>query len=120
MFRVKPDTSPSDLLEYETLCRAASPLFTSLLLDTYVDAYGGAGKGFDWSLIPKDLAPRVVLSGGLSVHNATGAVASVRPCAVDLSSGVVAAKGIKDAGLIAQFVAAVRSADSVEPNAASD
>ena len=43
VFRVKPDTAPADLLEYEQLCRAASPLFTSLLLDTYVDAYGGAG-----------------------------------------------------------------------------
>ena len=44
VFRVKPDTRPADLLEYEQLCRAASPLFSSLLLDTYVDAYGGAGK----------------------------------------------------------------------------
>ena len=113
VFRVKPDTLPSDLLEYEQLCRAASPLFTSLLLDTYVDAYGGAGKGFDWSLIPKDLAPRVVLSGGLSVHNATDAVVGVRPYAVDISSGVEASKGIKDARKIAAFVAAVRAGDDM-------
>lgn len=113
VFRVKPDTLPSDLLEYEQRYRAASPLFTSLLLDTYVDAYGGAGKGFDWSLIPKDLAPRVVLSGGLSVHNATDAVARVRPYAVDISSGVEAAKGIKDARKIAAFVAAVRAGDTM-------
>ena len=111
VFRVKPDTAPADLLEYEQLCRAASPLFTSLLLDTYVDAYGGAGKGFDWSLVPKELAPRVVLSGGLSVHNATDAVVSVRPYAVDISSGVEAAKGIKDARKIADFIAAVRAGD---------
>lgn len=113
VFRVKPDTTPAELLEYESTCRAASPLFTSLLLDTYVDAYGGAGKGFDWSLIPKDLAPRAVLSGGLSVHNATGAVESVRPYAVDISSGVEAAKGIKDARKIADFVAAVRAGDAI-------
>ena len=111
VFRVKPDTSATDLLEYERQCRAASPLFTSLLLDTYVDAYGGAGKGFDWSLIPKELAPRVVLSGGLSVHNATDAVVAVRPYAVDISSGVEAAKGIKDARKIAEFIAAVRAGD---------
>ena len=111
VFRVKPDTSSADLLEYEQLCRATSPLFTSLLLDTYVDAYGGAGKGFDWSLIPKDLAPRVVLSGGLSVHNATDAVRVVRPYAVDISSGVEAAKGIKDGRKIAAFIAAVRAGD---------
>jgi len=113
VFRVKPDTRPDELLEYEQANRAASPLFTSLLLDTYVDAYGGAGKGFDWSLIPKDLAPRVVLSGGLSVHNATDAVAGVRPYAVDISSGVEASKGIKDARKIADFVAAVRAGDAI-------
>ncbi|MYM82251.1 phosphoribosylanthranilate isomerase [Duganella sp. FT50W] len=113
VFRVKPDTAPDELLEYEQANRAASPLFTSLLLDTYVDAYGGAGKGFDWSLIPKDLAPRVVLSGGLSVHNATDAVAGVRPYAVDISSGVEASRGIKDARKIADFVAAVRAGDAI-------
>ena len=111
-FRVKPDTTAADLLESEAQYRAASPWFTGLLLDTYVDAYGGAGKVFDWSLIPKELAPRVVLSGGLSVHNVTGAVAQVRPFAVDISSGVEAAKGIKDARKIAAFIDAVRAADA--------
>ena len=115
-FRVKPDTTAADLLESEAQYRAASPWFTGLLLDTYVDAYGGAGKVFDWSLIPKELAPRVVLSGGLSVHNATGAVAQVRPFAVDISSGVEASKGIKDARLIAAFVDAVRAADAITEN----
>ena len=108
----KPDTSAADLLEYEHQYRAASPLFSSLLLDTYVDAYGGAGKVFDWSLIPKELAPRVVLSGGLSVNNATDAVARVRPFAVDISSGVEQQKGIKDARKIAAFIDAVRAADA--------
>jgi phosphoribosylanthranilate isomerase len=111
-FRVKPDTTGADLLEYERLCRAASPLFSSLLLDTYVDAYGGAGKVFDWSLIPNELAPRVVLSGGLSAQNATDAVARVRPFAVDVSSGVEREKGIKDAARIAAFIDAVRAADA--------
>jgi phosphoribosylanthranilate isomerase len=111
-YRVKPDTAPLELLECELAYRAASPWFSSLLLDTYVDAYGGAGKVFDWSLIPKELAPRVVLSGGLSVQNATSAVARVRPYAVDISSGVEASKGIKDACKIADFIAAVRAADA--------
>ncbi|MGZ3184266.1 MAG: phosphoribosylanthranilate isomerase [Telluria sp.] len=110
-FRVRPDTLAPELLEYEAAYRAASPWFSGLLLDTWVDAYGGAGKVFDWSLIPNVLAPRVVLSGGLSVQNATGAVERVRPFAVDISSGVEEAKGIKDARLIAAFVAAVRAAD---------
>lgn len=111
-YRVKPDTPPAALLEYELAYRAASPWFSGLLLDAFVDAYGGAGKVFDWSLIPEELAPRVVLSGGLSVHNALEAVDRVRPFAVDVSSGVEAAKGIKDARLIAGFVAAVRAADA--------
>jgi phosphoribosylanthranilate isomerase len=112
VFRVKPDTLPDELLKYEQANRAASPLFTSLLLDTYVDAYGGAGKGFDWSLIPKDLAPRVVLSGGLSVHNATDAVLRVRPYAVDVSSGIEREKGVKDGDKMRAFAAAVRQADN--------
>lgn len=112
-YRVKPDTLAADLIESEAQYRAASPWFSGLLLDTWVDAYGGAGKVFDWSLIPKELAPRVVLSGGLSVQNVTGAVAQVRPFAVDISSGVEASKGIKDARLIAAFVDAVRAADAI-------
>lgn len=115
-YRVKPDTTAADLLECEERYRAASPWFSSLLLDTFVDAYGGAGKVFDWSLIPKELAPRVVLSGGLSVQNATDATVRVRPWAVDISSGVEAAKGIKDAGKIAAFIAAVASADTIIRN----
>jgi len=111
-FRVKPDTSAADLIESEAQYRAASPWFSSLLLDTWVDAYGGAGKVFDWSLIPKELAPRVVLSGGLSVQNVTSAVMRVRPFAVDISSGVEESKGIKDARKIAAFVDAVRAADA--------
>jgi phosphoribosylanthranilate isomerase len=110
--RIKTDTAPDELLECELAYRAASPWFTGLLLDTHVDAYGGAGKVFDWSVIPKELAPRVVLSGGLSVQNATEAVARVRPFAVDISSGVEEAKGIKDARKIAAFVAAVRAGDA--------
>lgn len=111
-YRVKPDTPPAALLECELAYRAASPWFSGLLLDAYVDAYGGAGKVFDWSLIPKELAPRVVLSGGLSVHNVLDATVRVRPFAVDVSSGVEEAKGIKDARKIAAFVAAVRAADA--------
>jgi len=112
VFRMRPDTRPADLLECEHQYRTASPWFSSLLLDTYVDAYGGAGKVFDWSLIPKELAPRVVLSGGLSVSNATDAIQQVRPFALDISSGVEQHKGIKDARKIVDFVRSVRAADA--------
>ncbi|MBI1834247.1 MAG: phosphoribosylanthranilate isomerase [Burkholderiales bacterium] len=111
-YRVKPDTSGQDLLECEAEYRAASPLFQGLLLDTFVDNFGGSGKVFDWSLIPKELAPRVVLSGGLSVQNATEAVSRVRPFAVDISSGVELAKGVKDVAKVQAFIRAVRLADN--------
>ena len=110
-FRVKPDHTAKDLLEYESSYRAASPLFQGLLLDTFVEHFGGSGKVFDWSLIPKELAPRVVLSGGLSIQNATDAVATVRPFAVDVSSGVELAKGIKDDAKVHAFIQAVRLAN---------
>jgi phosphoribosylanthranilate isomerase len=113
VFRVRPDTTGADLLEYEAQYRAASSLFSGLLLDTFVEAYGGAGKVFDWSIIPKDLAPRAVLSGGLSVPGATDAVLRVRPYAVDISSGVEQGKGIKDAALIRAFIGAVAAADTI-------
>lgn len=109
--RIGPDTSAADLLEYEAIYRSASPLFSGLLLDTLVEQYGGSGKVFDWSLIPKELALRVVLSGGLSVQNVADAVQRVRPHAVDISSGVEAAKGIKDAAKINAFIRAVRLAE---------
>ena len=111
-YRVKPDTSGEDLLKCEAEYRAISPLFQGLLLDTFVDNFGGSGKVFDWSLIPKELAPRVVLSGGLSVQNATDAVSRVRPFAVDISSGVELAKGVKDAAKVQAFIRAVRLADN--------
>jgi len=111
--RIGASTKSADLLEYERAYRSASPFFTGLLLDTLVEQYGGSGKVFDWSLIPKELAPRAVLSGGLSVLNATDAVLGVRPYAVDISSGVEAAKGIKDAAKINAFIDAVRLADAV-------
>lgn len=109
--RMKPDMTGADLLEYEHNYRAASKLFAGILLDAFVEGYGGGGKVFDWSLIPKELAPRVVLSGGLSVQNATEAVLQVRPHAVDVSSGVEQAKGIKDPAKIREFIDAVRRAD---------
>jgi phosphoribosylanthranilate isomerase len=96
-----------DLLEYARNFPSAQ----GLLLDAYVEAYGGAGRTFDWSLIPRNLPLPVILSGGLTSENVADAVRGVRPWAVDVSSGVEAAKGIKDANKIAAFMAAVKNAD---------
>jgi len=109
--RIKPEMKAADLLEFETAYRISSPLFAGLLLDTWSEVYGGTGKVFDWSLIPAELARRAVLSGGLNVQNATDAVRQLRPHAVDVSSGIESAKGVKDVALMRAFIAAVRSAD---------
>lgn len=111
--RVGAATVASDLIEYNRTYRSDGRLFAGLLLDTLVDGYGGSGKVFDWSLIPKELAPQVVLSGGLSVQNVTDAVVRVRPFAVDISSGVEQEKGVKDPAKIRAFIEAVRQADTV-------
>jgi phosphoribosylanthranilate isomerase len=82
-----------------------------LVLDAFVDGYGGGGKTFDWSLIPSDVPLPVVLSGGLNAANVAEAIARVRPWAVDVSSGVERSPGLKDADAIRRFCAAVRRAD---------
>jgi phosphoribosylanthranilate isomerase len=90
---------------------ALHPRASGILLDAFVDGYGGSGKVFDWSLIPAGLGRPLILSGGLDADNVVEAVRRVRPWAVDVSSGVEAGKGIKDAARIAAFIAGVRRAD---------
>lgn len=83
----------------------------ALLLDAHVEGYGGAGKVFDWSLIPQRVPLPVVLSGGLHAGNVMNGILQVRPSAVDVSSGVEFSKGIKDPAAIRRFCQAVREAD---------
>src|SRR5215813_3689851 len=97
-----------DLLQYARDYHDAK----ALLLDAYVeDLHGGSGVAFDWSRVPDGLPLPVLVSGGLTVENVGDAVRRVRPSAVDVSTGVESAKGIKDAAKIAAFIAGVRNAD---------
>jgi phosphoribosylanthranilate isomerase len=101
-----------DLLQYA----GAFPSAQAILLDAFVDGFGGGGKVFDWSQIPAELKTPIILSGGLDADNVADAITRVRPAAVDVSSGVEmsgAAKGIKDAAKIRAFVAAVRAAGAM-------
>lgn len=80
-----------------------------VLLDTYVEGVpGGTGEAFDWSLVPQGLSKPLILAGGLHPDNVATAVAQVRPYAVDVSGGVEASKGIKDAQKIDAFIRAAR------------
>ncbi|ALV06768.1 phosphoribosylanthranilate isomerase [Roseateles depolymerans] len=96
-----------DLLDFAHRFSSAQ----AVLLDAFVDGYGGGGKVFDWSLLPPSVPSPVVLSGGLSAANVIDGVLKVRPWAVDVSSGVEVAKGLKDADKIRHFCDAVRQAD---------
>ncbi len=98
-----------DLLDFA----AQLPDAQGLLLDAHVEGYGGGGKVFDWSLIPQNVPRPVVLSGGLHAGNVIDGIRQVRPWAVDVSSGVESAKGIKDAQAIRRFCDAVRRADAL-------
>lgn len=103
--RVKPgDDIAARAAEY--------PGAAGILLDTYVEGVpGGTGAAFDWSLIPHDLRRPLVLAGGLHAGNVQQAIRQVRPYAVDVSGGVEASKGIKDAEKIRAFIRQCRAAD---------
>lgn len=101
-------TTKEDLLQYAASFASAQ----AILLDAFVDGYGGGGKTFDWNLVPEGLSLPLILSGGLDADNVGEAVRRVRPAAVDVSSGVEAAKGIKDVAKINAFVAAVVAAEA--------
>jgi phosphoribosylanthranilate isomerase len=79
-----------------------------ILLDTYVPGVpGGTGAAFDWSLVPSSLPQPMILAGGLSAANVQAAIEQVRPYAVDVSGGVEAEKGIKDAAKVRAFMQAI-------------
>ncbi|NOT84335.1 MAG: phosphoribosylanthranilate isomerase [Methylococcaceae bacterium] len=83
-----------------------------LLLDAYhPDAKGGTGLAFDWSLIPKQCALPVILAGGLLPENAKTAIQQCQPYALDVSSGVEVAKGIKDGAKMAAFLKEANEGD---------
>lgn len=84
----------------------------ALLLDGHAPGEaGGRGESFDWSAIAVIDQP-VVLAGGLRPENVAGAIRIARPYAVDVSSGIEAAPGIKDSGKMEAFVRQVRGADA--------
>lgn len=101
---------------------AASSL-AALLVDSPVPAAlsqasaltGGSGDAFDWSslkALDRAALPPLILAGGLSPANVAQAIATAQPYAVDVSSGVESARGVKDQAKIRAFCQAVQHADA--------
>ncbi len=94
-------------------CYHDYPRAIGLLLDGHAQGEaGGAGKAFDWSLLPDDLQQPLMLAGGLRSDTVGEAVRRARPWAVDVASGIESAPGIKDPQKLADFIRAVREADT--------
>lgn len=91
---------------------ARFPRCRAVLLDSHVEgAYGGTGDVFDWDLVKTAATTPTILAGGLTASNVGEAIESIRPFAVDVSSGVEQDKGIKDPDKLRAFIKAVRSCD---------
>jgi len=104
-FRVKDETCLDLINGYDV---------AACLLDAWSPtAYGGTGKTFNWEIAAAAAAAskRIILAGGLTPENVAAAVRAVRPYAVDVSSGVESAPGIKDREKIRSLVRNARSAD---------
>jgi len=83
----------------------------AILFDTYSDVqYGGTGKSFNWGILQNISNPsRIILSGGLSPGNVAEAISTVKPYAVDVSSGVEDTPGKKDHMKLRKFIEAVKN-----------
>jgi phosphoribosylanthranilate isomerase len=107
-----------DLLD----CARSFPSAIALLADAPAAGFGGSGTVFDWARlpVPAQRTMPLVLAGGLNETNVIDAIARVRPFAVDVSSGVEEAPGLKSAERLQRFCAAVRQADRHEYPGPSD
>jgi len=111
VWKAVPIGGPEDLALAESYWDVADRVLFDARPAAGADLPGGNGVAFDWRLLA-DLDPKrpFVLSGGLTPESVAGAVRTTGASAVDVSSGVERAPGVKDPDLIAAFVARARSA----------
>jgi len=91
------------------------PAARGFLVDAVHDGqFGGTGQTFDWALLPQHFDRPLILAGGLHVDNVAAGIEKLRPVAVDVSSGVETAPGIKDEHKMRAFINAARAAAQSE------
>ncbi len=107
--RFNPETIDADLKRWSRLTEV-----DAILVD---GSAGGEGASFDWNRLADaaratPLPKPIIVAGGLNPDNVAGAIAACHPWAVDVSSGVESAPGVKDLGAVRAFCEAVRDADA--------
>src|SRR5690606_9434827 len=108
------ETESSLLKKFNTYQSASS-----ILLDSFDPIqHGGTGESFNWNLIPKSIREKIILAGGLNPQNVMQAIASMKPYAIDVSSGVECfsatgerIKGKKDINAVIEFIKNAQIAD---------
>jgi phosphoribosylanthranilate isomerase len=111
VMKVLPIETKSDLLPIGSYTSVADRLMFDAKAPREATRPGGLGKPFDWHLLENlDLSIPFMLSGGLNAENVAEALRITRAPAVDVSSGVESAPGVKDPEKIRAFIRAARSA----------
>jgi phosphoribosylanthranilate isomerase len=88
---------------------SSRPQAAGFCLTATAGEQGGSGKLFDWAQLPASLSAPVILAGGLTPENVGQAIRTAQPYAVDVSTGIESAPGMKDMEKMRRFVTAVRS-----------
>lgn len=113
---IRPKTAEDALADAGRYVNAitAEAWMPSLLLDAFNPSlYGGTGEttAIDVALAARNVAPRLLLAGGLSPENVAERVRAIRPWGVDVASGVEAGvPGVKDEDKVRAFITEVRTA----------
>ena len=100
----------ADLPQLDAQGRVADQLLVDAKPPPGADRPGGNAISFDWNLIAGRRWPVPwMLAGGLTAANVAEAIARTGAEQVDVASGVESAPGVKDAQMIADFIAAARA-----------
>jgi phosphoribosylanthranilate isomerase len=111
-FRVRDASGLEAIRGYLEACRQTGWQPAAVLVDALVEGqFGGTGARAPWELL-RDFRPGVplILAGGITPENAAEAIATVRPWAIDVASGVESAPGIKDPIKVRRLIEEVRAA----------